>query len=88
MKHGPEPARRRLPPQREPRDPAQRRTAARLQQSHPHWLVMYGPWSRQYWAYACFDVPQGMILAATDPRELASLMHQAELAARLDVKQQ
>lgn len=87
--HQPEPAARGLPvPQSEPYDPAQRRAAAQLQRHRPRWLIMYGPWSRLYWAYACFDVPQGMILAAEDPQELANLMQRAELATRPDVRRQ
>ena len=35
-------------------DPQQRRTAARLQHASPDWLILYGPWSRHYYAFPTF----------------------------------
>jgi hypothetical protein len=68
-----------------PYDPAQRDAAARLQQAHPWWVVMYGPWSRLYYAFPRFcvpHVPPETFAAATTPGELASLMRVTELEAR------
>ena len=64
-----------------PYDPAQRAAAARLQQAHPAWLVMYGPWTRLYFAYPRFPVPPGFVAAATTPGELDSLMRVTEMEA-------
>ncbi len=52
---------------------AQRRTAARIMEVFPLWLVMWGVYTRQYWAYPCFDAEQGTILHARDPNDLAGV---------------
>jgi hypothetical protein len=62
-------------------DLAQYREAARLQQAHPAWLVLYGPHSRHFWAYPAFDVPRGTIASATSPGDLVVLMRQLEITA-------
>jgi hypothetical protein len=65
-----------------PYDRDQRAAAARLQQAHPAWLVLYGPWTRRYYAFPRFAVPPGTIAAAATAGELASLMQVTELEAR------
>ncbi len=41
---------------------------------------MWGPHSRQFWAYPCFDAPPGTILNAVDPSELAGMMRRVQRA--------
>lgn len=61
-------------------DPAQRRAAAAIQRANPAWLIMYGPWSRMYFAFPLFRAPPGAMLAAPAPAELLAAMRRAELA--------
>ena len=60
-------------------DPAARHAAARLQAASPGWMVLYGPWSRLYYAFPRFAAPPGTILAAPATRELAAWMRTTEL---------
>ena len=39
-------------------DPSHRLTAARIQHSSPHWLLMWGTHSRRYYAYPLFTAPR------------------------------
>jgi hypothetical protein len=64
-----------------PYDPGQRKAADRIQRQHPAWLVMYGPWTRHFWAYPLFPVPRGTILNAPSTGELVAWMRTTELAA-------
>ncbi len=61
-------------------DPGQRQTAARIQHPRPHWLLMWGPHSRRYYAYPLFGAPPGTIVSASDPGRLVTRMRQAEAA--------
>ncbi len=65
-------------------DPAQRRTAARVQDRNPHWFVLWGVSSQRFWAFPMFDAVPGTIVSAADPRELLALMARAETAAGPD----
>ena len=65
----------------EPWDPQERELAARLTRRTVHWLVLWGPYSRAYWAFPCFAAAPGTILAAPGPRELLTQMRATELAA-------
>lgn len=62
------------------RDPGQRQRAARLGEIFPHWLIMWGTWSRRYWAYPRFRAPRGTIVYAADPGDLAAQMRQVQAA--------
>lgn len=62
-------------------DDKERRIAAQITHSYPHWLVTWGTYSRFFWAFPRFDVPPGTIIAAPDTAELLTLMRYAELAA-------
>lgn len=61
-------------------DPYEHRAADRLTQRYPGWLVMWGAWSRLFWAYPRFGAPPGTIVHAATPTDLITLMGQAELA--------
>jgi hypothetical protein len=69
-----------LSPRRE-RDPGQRDRAARLGDAFPYWLILWGTWSRRYWAYPRFRAPRGTILHAADPGDLVAQMRQVQAAA-------
>jgi hypothetical protein len=48
---------------------------------HPHWLILYGPWTRHYFAFPRFHVPPGTILAAATTPDLLALMRATEQQA-------
>ncbi len=60
------------------RDRERREQVARLAEVFPRWFVMWGPWSQQFWAFPCFDVPRGTIARSPDPSELAGRMRAVE----------
>jgi hypothetical protein len=62
-------------------DREQRVEAARVQRSHPAWVVLYGPYSRTFYGFPAFAVPAGTIVTAATPADLVVLMRQAEIAA-------
>ena len=61
-------------------DPAKRAVAAELDRMEPGWLVMYGPWSRRFYAIALWDAPCPVLLDARTAEELREQMRQAEMA--------
>lgn len=63
------------------RDRAERQLAVRLGEAFPHWVVMWGVWSRQYWGFPRFRVPRGTIAHSADPRDVAAQMRQVQAAA-------
>jgi hypothetical protein len=73
--------RHRLPqPPRPDRDSGQHERAARISQVFPLWLILWGTWSRRYWAYPRFRAPRGTILQAADPGDLVAQMRQVQAA--------
>lgn len=61
-------------------DQQEHRAAARLTKRYPNWLILWGTWSRRFWAYPLFRAPPGIILHAATAADLLTLMSQAELA--------
>jgi hypothetical protein len=61
-------------------DPAERRTAARIAQHSPQWVVIWGTATRQYWAFPMFQVPAGTIAHHGDPAMLTRQMLQIQTA--------
>jgi hypothetical protein len=53
-------------------------TAAEIEESHPHWLVMWGSYSRVFWAFPRFEVPDGTIVSARDRERLLAEMRDVE----------
>lgn len=47
-----------------------REVAARIESEHPGWLVIWGPYSREFWAFAYLHVPSGTLIHAPDPENL------------------
>jgi hypothetical protein len=65
-----------------PLDPDERHTAARLHQCNPQWLILWGCYSRLYWAFPLFDAPPGTLVSAPGTRQLLASMRQTERPAR------
>lgn len=59
-----------------PHDRAQGQTAARMQHHNPHWVIMWGTYSRRYWAFPRFNALPGTVVTAVDAAGLtARLRH-------------
>jgi hypothetical protein len=61
-------------------DDQERQTAMRIERENPRWLVIWGVYSRLYWAFPRFNAPPGIIIAAPDPGELLARMRRIEVA--------
>ncbi len=59
-------------------DDPQRQVVGSLRQRHPGWMIVYGRYSRMYWAFPKFTVFPGNYFGATDPSELDQRMLTAE----------
>jgi hypothetical protein len=44
-------------------------------------MVLYGPYSRLFWAFPLFAAPAGTIVTATTPSDLVARMRAAESSA-------
>jgi hypothetical protein len=62
-------------------DDWERQTAADIERSHPHWLVIWGRYSRLFWGFPRFWAPQGTIISAADPQSLLTEARQVEVNA-------
>ena len=69
--------------ERDEYDRQQRHTAELIQRAHPAWLILYGPWSRKFWAFSTLPALPGraLVRSATDPRDLVAQISDAETAA-------
>jgi len=54
-----------------------------MTQHNRSWLVFWGVYSRQYWAFPLFQARQHTIVRANDPEMLATAMREIELEASL-----
>ena len=71
------------PPPPRPRTPAdahQRELAALIDAREPGWTVVYGPWSRRFFAFAAWPVQRGLVVTATTAEALVEEMRDAEVA--------
>lgn len=59
---------------RRTRDDDQRELARRIEQVFPQWVVLWGAYSRQFWAFPQFRVPRGTIAHAASPDDLAGMI--------------
>jgi hypothetical protein len=59
-------------------DDEQWQVASEIEQSHPSWLVMWGCYSRMFWAFPLFTVPPGTIVSAPGPDRLLADMEDVE----------
>jgi hypothetical protein len=62
------------------RDKRARAMAGRIGRDFPQWLVIWGTYSRVYWAYPTFPVPRGTLVHSSDPGELARQMREIQLS--------
>ena len=67
-----------------PSDETCRETAQKIQSEHPHWLIMWGSYSREYTAFPLLPVPPGTFVHSPDPSMLETAMQEIELAAARD----
>jgi hypothetical protein len=58
-----------------------RELAARIESEHPGWLVIWGPYSREFWAFAYLHVPSGTLIHASDPETLLTGILETETQA-------
>jgi hypothetical protein len=63
-------------------DDQERRVATEIERSHPNWVVLWGCYTRLFWAFPHFLAPQGTIVSAPGPDRLLADMHSVELEAR------
>ena len=63
-----------------PGDRARREQAARVEEVFPGWLVMWGPYTRQFWAFPRFAAPAGTIAQAADATALAGIIRRMQRA--------
>jgi hypothetical protein len=54
--------------------------AGRLMGVFPAWLVLWGVYSREFWAFPRFAAHPGEVLHESDPNVLAGQMHQVQRA--------
>jgi hypothetical protein len=66
--------------ERDDAEQRQRQAVATLRQRHPDWMVMYGVYTRMFWAYPLFTTLPGNYVGAPDPSELDRRMTAAEAA--------
>ena len=63
------------------KDDSMRKIAGRVMEIFPHWLVMWGDYTREFWAYPRFDVPAGTIAHAADAITLAGMLRRIQRLA-------
>jgi hypothetical protein len=65
-----------------PDDQTRREEASRAGHVFPSWLVMWGSYSRQFWAFPCFKAAPGTVVQAADISTLAGMMHRVQRTFR------
>lgn len=63
-------------------DRNKRQQATRIERVFPHWIVMWGAYTRQFWAYPCFSAPRGTIVHAASPDDLVGMMRAIQRSAQ------
>ena len=61
-------------------DKSARTAAHQIGRDFPQWLVMWGSYSREYWAYPTFAAPSGTIAHSRDPNDLAQQMRKMQMS--------
>jgi hypothetical protein len=59
-------------------DNARRAFAEQINQARPHWLVLWGAYSRRFWAFPLFEMRPRMVVHASYPDALLARMDAAE----------
>jgi hypothetical protein len=60
-----------------------RAIAERINQTWPHWLVLWGCYSRLFWAYPLFEMHRRMLVHASYPDALVARMDETEQRLRI-----
>jgi hypothetical protein len=60
-------------------DDQQRQVASEIERSRRLWLVMWGCYTRLFWAFPLFEVPRGTIVSAPDRERLLTAMQTVEV---------
>ena len=60
-----------------PREPQRRQEADIIEAKCPGWIILYGPYTRLFWAYGA---PDGQPIAARTASELLGFMRAADRA--------
>lgn len=68
--------------QRDDAELRRREVIGNLRQRHPDWMIMYGVYTRMFWAYPLFTTRAGNYVGAADPAELDRRMTEAEAILR------
>lgn len=63
-------------------DDQERRAADEIGRSYPNWVVLWGCYTRLFWAFPHFPVPKGTIVSAPGLDGLLADMHSVELEVR------
>lgn len=58
-------------------------TAEQLQAQRPQWMILYGPYTRQFVAWPLFPVTRSVIITVRYPDALIARLDRAEHAYRL-----
>lgn len=66
---------------RSARDASQYAAADRIAAAHPNWMVLWGEWTRLYWAIAC-RTPEPLVPRDSCPDRLAAAIGRVETAHR------
>jgi hypothetical protein len=66
---------------------AARAIAAQIHQARPNWLVLWGLYSRRFWAFALFEMQPQMLVHASYPDALIACMDDAERCYRIQPEQ-
>lgn len=64
--------------ERDDAEQRQRQAVASLRQRHPDWMIMYGVYTRMFWAYPLFTTLAGNYIGAPDPADLDRRMTATE----------
>lgn len=59
-------------------DEREREIAAQIERHRPQWLVMWGCYSRLFWAFPRFQATEGTIVSARDPDSLLEETYRIE----------
>jgi hypothetical protein len=59
-------------------DNACREIAEQINQARPHWLVLWGSYSRRFWAFPLFETRPRMLVHASYPGALLARLDDAE----------
>lgn len=62
--------------------------AERINQARPQWLVLWGCYTRRYWAYPLFAIRHRVLVYAGYPDALVARMDEAERRFRVRAEQE